>query len=107
MKRLNLLLFIFIIIFCNSLFAQEIKDKTKYYVNDIENFNNYSSNGWSILEDKQLKVIAKALNIKTDEAEKIITSTSYYNHPKNKKNTAIFLNINTGIKSFSKVLLFI
>jgi hypothetical protein len=49
-------------------------DKTKYYVNDIENFNNYSSNGWDLLEDKQLKVIAKALNINTEEAqEKIIT----------------------------------
>jgi hypothetical protein len=87
MKRLNVLLFIFI--FCNSIFAQEIKDKTKYYVKDIENFNNYSSNGWDLLEDKQLKVIAKALNIKTDEAQKIVTSTSYYNHPKNKKNTDV------------------
>ena len=87
MIRLNLL-FIFLLI-VNSLFSQEIKDKTKYYVNDIENFNNYSSNGWSLLEDKQLKVIAKALNIKTDEAEKIITSTSFYNHPKNKKNTDV------------------
>jgi len=87
MKRLNVLLFIFI--FCNSIFAQEIKDKTKYYVKDIENFNNYSTNGWDLLEDKQLKVIAKALNIKTDEAQKIVTSTSYYNHPKNKKNTDV------------------
>jgi hypothetical protein len=80
---------LFIFIFCNSIFAQEIKDKTKYYVKDIENFNNYSSNGWDLLEDKQLKVIAKALNIKTDEAQKIVTSTSYYNHPKNKKNTDV------------------
>lgn len=87
MKGLNLLFFI--VTFCNPLFSQEIKDHTKYYVKDIENFNNYSSNGWSLLDDKQLKVIAKALNIKKDEAEKIITSTSYYNHPKNKKNTDV------------------
>jgi hypothetical protein len=66
-----------------------INDKTKYYVKDIENFNNYSSNSWELLEDKQLKIIAKALNINTDEAKKIITSTRYYNHPKNKKNTDV------------------
>lgn len=63
-----------------------INDKTKYYVKDVENFNNYSSNGWDLLEDKQLKIIAKALNIKTDEAKKIITSTRKYNQPKNKRN---------------------
>jgi hypothetical protein len=55
------------------LFSQEIKDKTKYYVKNIENFNNYSSNGWDLLDNKQLKVIAKALNINTEEAQKIIT----------------------------------
>jgi len=80
---------IILLLVTNLSFAQEIKDKTKYYVSDIENFNNYSSNGWSLLDDSQLKVIAKALNIKTDEAEKIIESTDYYNHPKNKKNTDV------------------
>jgi hypothetical protein len=43
------------------LFSQEIKDKTKYYVKNIENFNNYSSNGWDLLDNKQLKIVAKAL----------------------------------------------
>jgi hypothetical protein len=57
------------------LFSQEIKDKTKYYVKNIENFNNYSSNGWDLLDNKQLKVIAKALNINTEEAQKIIAYT--------------------------------
>jgi hypothetical protein len=87
MKRLSLL--VFILAFCHSLFSQEIKDKTKYYVKNIENFNNYSSNGWDLLDNKQLKVVAKALNINTEEAQKIITSTRYYNHPKNKKNTDV------------------
>ncbi len=80
--------FISIAFFCNG---QDItiKDKTKYYVKNIENFNNYSSNGWSLLEKKQLKVIAKALNINTGEAQKIIENTSSTNHPSNKKNTDV------------------
>ena len=69
MKRLKLLLLFLVI--GNMLFSQEIKDKTKYYVKNIENFNNYSSNGWDLLDNKQLKVIAKALNINTEEAQKI------------------------------------
>ena len=69
MKRLNLLLFIFIIIFCNSLFAQEIKDKTKYYVKSIENFNNYSSNGWDLwqLQVKNNKELAYFKTMSFDE----------------------------------------
>ena len=64
MIRLRLLLLFLVI--GNMLFSQEIKDKTKYYVKNIENFNNYSSNGWDLLDNKQLKVIAKALNINTE-----------------------------------------
>jgi hypothetical protein len=87
MIRLRLLLLFLVI--GNMLFSQEIKDKTKYYVKNIENFNNYSSNGWDLLDNKQLKVIAKALNINTEEAQKIISNTRYENHPKNKKNTDV------------------
>ena len=87
MKRLKLLLLFLVI--GNMLFSQEIKDKTKYYVKNIENFNNYSSNGWDLLDNKQLKVIAKALNINTEEAQKIIAGTRSENHPKNKKNTDV------------------
>lgn len=87
-KRALVYFFISIAFFCNG---QDItiKDKTKYYVKNIENFNNYSSNGWSLLEKKQLKVIAKALNINTGEAQKIIENTSSTNHPSNKKNTDV------------------
>jgi len=85
----QLILLVLIVVFYKSTFSQDIKDKTKYYVSDIENFNNYSSNGWSLLDEKQLKVIAKALDIKTAEAEKIVESTSNYNHPKNKKDTDV------------------
>ena len=81
-----LLIFLF---FFNTVFSQEIKDKTKYYVKNIENFNNYSSNGWDLLDNKQLKIVAKALNINTEEAQKIIDGTRSENQPKNKKNTDV------------------
>lgn len=49
---------------------ETIKDKTKYYAENVNRFNNYSSNGWRLLEDKQIKVISKALDISIEETRK-------------------------------------
>lgn len=79
-RIIPLLIFVFISFSGNSQ-VYNIKDKTKYYTNNVIQFNNYSSNGWRLIDKKQLKPIAKALDISIEEAEKAIEGTYLKNHP--------------------------
>lgn len=79
-RIIPLLIFVFISFSGNSQ-VYNIKDKTKYYTNNVIQFNNYSSNGWRLIDNKQLKPIAKALDISIEEAEKVIEGTYLKNHP--------------------------
>lgn len=78
--KLSCIIFLFTF-FLSKAQDYEIKDKTKYYTNNAKQFNDYSSNGWRLLNDNQLKPIAKALNISIKEAQKVIEGTYLKNHP--------------------------